>query len=162
MQARRPPSKARFESLTIKPTNSIVVVASVKDFLALRDVIRKLDIARPQVYIEANIVEIGVNNSLQFGTSWHGGADIGDGTLVLGGVQHSDLSSLNVNSIATSTGLIGGALGPLLDNAEQLLGTSIPSFGVLFNALANASNVNVLSHASHLDHRQRRSRNQRG
>jgi general secretion pathway protein D len=113
--------------------------------LALRDVIRKLDVARPQVYIEANIVEIGVNNSLQFGSSWHGGADVGDGTLALGGVQHSDLSSLNVNSIATSTGLIGGALGPLLDNAEQLLGTSIPSFGVLFNALANASNVNVLS-----------------
>ncbi len=130
-----------------QPTNSIVAVASVKDFLALRDVIRKLDIARPQVYIEANIVEIGVNNSLQFGSSWHGGKDVSflDGTLALGGVQHSDLSSLNVNSIATSTGLIGGALGPLLDNAEQLLGTSIPSFGVLFNALANASNVNVLS-----------------
>ncbi len=128
-----------------QPTNSIVAVASVKDFLALRDVIRKLDVARPQVYIEANIVEIGVNNSLQFGSSWHGGADLGDGTLGLGGVQHSDLSSLNVNSIATSTGLIGGALGPLLENAEQLLGTSIPSFGVLFNALANASNVNVLS-----------------
>ena len=128
-----------------QPTNSIVAVASVKDFLALRDVIRKLDVARPQVYIEANIVEIGVNNSLQFGSSWHGGADVGNGTLALGGVQHSDLSSLNVNSIATSTGLIGGALGPLLDNAEQLLGTSIPSFGVLFNALANASNVNVLS-----------------
>ncbi len=128
-----------------QPTNSIVAVASVKDFLALRDVIRKLDVPRPQVYIEANIVEIGVNNSLQFGSSWHGGMDVGDGTLALGGVQHSDLSSLNVNSIATSTGLIGGALGPLLENAEQLLGTSIPSFGVLFNALANASNVNVLS-----------------
>ncbi|MCP4447088.1 MAG: type II secretion system secretin GspD [Myxococcales bacterium] len=130
-----------------QPTNSIVAVASVKDFLALRDVIRKLDIARPQVYIEANIVEIGVNNSMQYGSSWHGGKDVDilDGTLALGGVQHSELSSLNVNSIATSTGLIGGALGPLLDNAEQLLGTSIPSFGVLFSALANASNVNVLS-----------------
>ncbi len=130
-----------------QPTNSIVAVASVKDFLALRDVIRKLDIARPQVYIEANIVEIGVNNSRQFGTSWHGGkdVDIGDGSLAIGGVQHGDLGSLNVASIATSSGLILGALGPLLDNAEQLIGTSIPSFGVLFNALANASNVNVLS-----------------
>lgn len=128
-----------------QPTNSIVAVASVKDFLALRDVIRKLDIPRPQVYIEANIVEVSVNNSRQFGTSWHGGVDAGSGSLIIGGVQHNDLSSLNVASLATSTGLIGGALGPLLDNAEQLLGTSIPSFGVLFNALANASNVNVLS-----------------
>ncbi|MBL4632298.1 MAG: type II secretion system secretin GspD [Kofleriaceae bacterium] len=128
-----------------QPTNSIVAVASVKDFLALRDVIRKLDIPRPQVYIEANIVEVSVNNSRQFGTSWHGGIDAGSGSLIIGGVQHNDLSSLNVASLATSTGLIGGALGPLLDNAEQLLGTSIPSFGVLFNALANSSNVNVLS-----------------
>ncbi len=128
-----------------QPTNSIVAVASVKDFLALRDVIRKLDIARPQVYIEANIVEIGVTNNVEFGTSWHGGADVGDGSLVLGGVQHTRLSSLNVASIATSTGLIGGALGPLLDNAEQLLGTTIPSFGVLFNALANSDSLNILS-----------------
>ncbi len=128
-----------------QPTNSIVAVASVKDFLALRDVIRKLDIPRPQVYIEATIVEISVNNSRQYGSSWHGGFDAGSGSLVLGGVQHGDLSSLNVASLATSTGLIGGALGPLLDSAEQLLGTSIPSFGVLFNALATSSNVNVLS-----------------
>lgn len=128
-----------------QPTNSIVAVASVKDFLALRDVIRKLDVPRPQVYIEANIVEIGVTNSMEFGTSWHGGADVGDGNLVLGGVQHSRLASLNVASIATSTGLIGGALGPLLDNAEQLLGTTIPSFGVLFNALANSDSLNILS-----------------
>ncbi len=128
-----------------QPTNSIVAVASVKDFLALREVIRKLDVPRPQVYIEANIVEIGVNNSMQFGSSWHGGAPFGDGSLVLGGVQHTELSSLNVATLASSTGLLGGALGPLLDNAEQLLGQSIPSFGVLFNALANSSNVNVLS-----------------
>jgi general secretion pathway protein D len=128
-----------------QPTNSIVAVASVKDFLALRDVIRKLDVARPQVYIEANIVEIGVTNSTEYGTSWHGGADVGDGNLVLGGVQHNRLASLNVASIATSTGLIGGALGPLLDNAEQLLGTTIPSFGVLFNALANSDSLNILS-----------------
>jgi general secretion pathway protein D len=127
------------------PTNSIVAVASVKDFLALRSVIRKLDIERPLVYIEANIVEIGVTNNTEFGTSWHGGADVGDGSLVLGGVQHSRLSSLNVASIATSTGLIGGALGPLLDNAEELLGRTIPSFGVLFNALANNDSLNILS-----------------
>lgn len=128
-----------------KPTNSIVVTASFKDFLALREVIRRLDIPRPQVYIEATIAEIGVDNGRQLGTAWHGGAEVGDGDLILGGVEHKELSSLNVATLATSTGLIAGALGHLLPGAEELLGQSIPSFGILFNALATTSNVNVLS-----------------
>ncbi|HEU5055799.1 MAG TPA: type II secretion system secretin GspD [Kofleriaceae bacterium] len=128
-----------------KPTNAIVVTASFKDFLALREVIRRLDIPRPQVYIEATIAEIGVDNGRNLGTAWHGGAEVGDGDLVLGGVQHTNLSSLNVATLATSTGLIAGALGHLLPGAEELLGQSIPSFGILFNALATTSNVNVLS-----------------
>jgi general secretion pathway protein D len=122
-----------------------VVVASFKDFLALREVIRRLDIVRPQVYIEASIVEIGIDNSRELGTSWHGGAEVGDGDLILGGVQHNQLSSLNVATIATASGLIAGALGHLLPGAEELLGQSIPSFGILFQALATSSNVNTLS-----------------
>jgi len=128
-----------------KPTNSLVVVASVKDFLALREVLRKLDVPRPQVYIEATIVEIGIDNSRELGTAWHAGAEVGDGDLIIGGVQHSNLSSLNVASIASATGLIGGALGHLLPGAQELLGTSIPSYGVLLQALANTSNLDVLS-----------------
>lgn len=128
-----------------QPTNSLVVVASVKDFLALREVIRKLDIPRPQVYIEANIVEVAVDNSRELGTSFHGGKDVGDGSLLIGGVQHSSLTSLNVESLAAQTGLLGGALGSPLDVAEEIIGLSIPSFGVLFQALGTASNLNVLS-----------------
>jgi general secretion pathway protein D len=128
-----------------KPTNSIVVTASFKDFLALREVIRRLDIPRPQVYIEATIAEIGVDNGRNLGTAWHAGAEVGDGDLILGGVEHKELNSLNVATLATTTGLVGGALGHLLPGAEELLGQSIPSFGILFNALATTSNVNVLS-----------------
>jgi general secretion pathway protein D len=128
-----------------KPTNSLVVVASVKDFLALREVLRRLDVPRPQVYIEATIVEIGIDNSRDLGTAWHAGAEVRDGDLVIGGVQHSNLSSLNVATLATSTGLIGGALGSLLPGANELLGTSIPSYGILLQALANTSNLDVLS-----------------
>ncbi len=128
-----------------KPTNSLVVVASVKDFLALRDVIRKLDTPRRQVFIEAVILEVSVNSSRDLGVSFHGGKDLSNGSILLAGLQHSQLQSLNVASLATSTGLIGGAVGPLLDNAQELLGTSIPSYGLLFQALATNSNVNVLS-----------------
>ncbi|WP_428266105.1 type II secretion system secretin GspD [Haliangium sp.] len=131
-----------------KPTNSLVIVASVKDFFALRDVIEKLDTPRRQVFIEAVILEVQTDSGLDLGVSFHGGTSIeggaADGSLVLGGLQTPDLQSIFPASLAGASGLLGGLLGPIL-NTEELLGTSIPSFGVLFQALATSNNVNVLS-----------------
>lgn len=131
-----------------KATNSLVIVASVKDFLSLRDVIRKLDTPRRQVFIEATIFEVSLDNSRRFGFSYHGGElfeALDDDALLLGGVQHGELSSLDLTSLLGQQGFLGGAIGPLLPGAEQLLGISVPSFGVLFQALASSNDVNVLS-----------------
>ena len=129
------------------PTNSLVILASVKDFLALRDgVIRRLDVRRPQVYIEAKIVEVSVGSRRDLGVSWHGGQTMGDGALIIGGAQHDNLSSIQPASLLGASGLLGGILGAPLEGAEEILfGQSIPSFGVLFQALATSSNVNLLS-----------------
>jgi general secretion pathway protein D len=126
-----------------KPTNALVVVASVKDFLALKDVIQRLDTPRRQVFIEATIMEVQTDSSLDLGASFHGGA-LKDGTLFLGGLQTPTLRSIDPTTLAGATGLIGGALGEVL-NTEEFFGVSIPSFGVLVQALAASSNVNVLS-----------------
>jgi general secretion pathway protein D len=128
-----------------KPTNALVVVASVKDFFALKDVIQRLDTARRQVFIEATIMEVQTDGSLDLGTSFHGGTLTENGTLLLGGLQTPDLRSLNPGSLAAATGLVGGALGVPLASEEFFPGISIPSFGVLVQALAASSNINVLS-----------------
>ena len=129
-----------------KPTNSLVVVASVKDFIALKDVIERLDVPRRQVFIEAMILEVETDNGLNLGTSFHGGSSLDDGSIVLGGLQHpGKLQSIFPATLAGASGLLGGLIGPLLPGAEELLGQSIPSIGVLFQALATSSNVNVLS-----------------
>jgi general secretion pathway protein D len=131
------------------PTNSLVIVASVKDFLALREVVRRLDTPRSQVYIEATIVEVNVDNTRDVGVSYHAGTGVGEGGLGFGGFQTPNLSTIAVGanpaSLATISGAFGGVLGPLIDEASELLGLSIPSYGVLFQALATNSNVNVLS-----------------
>jgi len=64
---------------------------------------------------------------------------------VLGGVQTSTLKSLDVASLASLTGLIGGLVGSPLTNSQTFLGTSIPSYAVLFQALATQDNTNILS-----------------
>jgi len=128
------------------PTNSLVVVASGRDFLALKDVIRKLDVPRQQVYLEAVILEVQLGNELRLGTSSHGGLPVDGGSgIVLGGVQTPDLRSTNLSTLLGASGLIGGLIGPTLAGSETLLGVSVPSYAVLFQALATSANTNVLS-----------------
>ena len=125
-----------------------MVIASVSDFRALKDVIKRLDVPRPQVYIEASIVEINIDNSRALGSAFHGGTSVGSDSspsLGLGAFRGGDLSSLQVGSLVGSTGLIGGVIGNELSFTQELLGVSIPSFGILFEALATNNNINVLS-----------------
>jgi general secretion pathway protein D len=127
------------------PTNSLVIVSSGRDFLTLSDVIKRLDQPRRQVYIEAVILEVQLSNGLDLGTSFHGGASDGHGGVVIGGLQNSNLKSLDLTSLVSATGLIGGLIGAPLTDSEKLLGQSIPSYGVLFQALGKNSNTNILS-----------------
>jgi len=129
------------------PTNSLVVLSSGRDFQALKEVVRDLDIPRRQVFIEAVILELNVGSGMDLGSSFHGGVPTGEGKdgVIFGGVQGSDLKSLDVSTLASATGLISGLIGPILPQSQELLGASIPSYAVLFQALSKSSNVNVLS-----------------
>ena len=129
-----------------KATNSLLVVASGRDFIAIKRVIKDLDLPRRQIFIEAMILEVQLSKGLNLGSSSHGGLPIGGGdALVLGGVQTPDLKSLSLTSLISASGLIGGLIGKELAGSREILGTSIPSFGILFQALATQDNTNILS-----------------
>jgi general secretion pathway protein D len=115
----------------------------------LRAVIKKLDIPRRQVFVEASILEISLDKSRDLGLAYHGGGVVGEGdseSIIFGGVQHPEWSSLLINPLALM-GLAVGARGKPIEGSNTLLGLSddIPSFGVMFQAMQNNSNVNVLS-----------------
>jgi general secretion pathway protein D len=128
-----------------KPTNSLIVTSSGRDYLAVKDVIRRLDQPRRQVFIEAMVLEVQLSKETDIGTSSHGGLPTSGGSLILGGVQTANLRSLDLTSLISATGLIGGIIGAPLTNSQTFLGTSIPSYGILFQALANQANTDVLS-----------------
>ncbi len=129
------------------PTNALIVMSSGRDFLAIKDVIKQLDLPRRQVYIEAMILEVQIGTGLDIGTSSHAGVAVDDdSSLLIGGVQMPTLKSTNVSTLASATGLVGGLVGSSIGgSAGELLGKSIPSYAVLFQALASQSNTNVLS-----------------
>ncbi len=128
-----------------KPTNALIIMSSGRDYIAIKDVIRRLDQPRRQIFIEALILEVQLSKDLNLGTSSHGGMPYNNGDLLIAGVQTPTLKSLNVASLATLTGLVGGLVGSPLANSQTLLGTSIPSYGLLFQALATQDNSNILS-----------------
>lgn len=130
-----------------KATNSLVVVASTQDYRNLVQVIERLDIPRRQVFVEAVIMEVNLNNTDSYGVSLHGGltVDTTDGIApVIFGSQLGSASSLNLSSLASMSGFLAGIQGPPIPAAAEL-GIALPSFGVVMHALTKNSDVNVLS-----------------
>ncbi|MFO0574935.1 MAG: type II secretion system secretin GspD [Polyangia bacterium] len=138
-----------------KATNSLVIVATNKDFLTLRDVIRRLDLPRRQVFIEATVMEVTIAKQRNLGLAYHGGYPIdiaGQQTTVIGGLESGKLNSLSPLSALALTGLVGGAIGPqfsansIFGQGATGTGSSVlpPMFGVLIQALQTNSESNVL------------------
>lgn len=134
-----------------KSTNSLVIIASQSDYRNLVKVIEKLDVQRKQVFVEAVIMEVNTDRNTRLGARLHGGYGIqsNDGTLpVLFGTKFGSEAlppSFSIASLASFGGFLAGLQGPLIPGLKESLGIDIPAFGVVIHALAESSDVNVLS-----------------
>jgi len=134
-----------------KATNSLVIVASQQDYKSLLAVIKKLDIPRRQVFVEAVIMEVNVDTNKETGIAFHGGAatKIGGETIPLFFGTQFKVQGSNINSLVPNISLLGfmsGLSGPELSADESILGSiALPSVGLVIHALQTDSNVNVLS-----------------
>jgi general secretion pathway protein D len=133
-----------------KPTNSLIITSSGRDYATLRLVIAELDMPRRQVFIEAVIMDLSVSDSTRLGTSWHAGynANIGGGgdTILASGLKAQDSIAFPVNQDLLQ-GFAVGARGPDLPGTSSLTdtGLSIPAFGVVLHALTSSGKSNVLA-----------------
>ena len=125
-------------------SNALLITASLHDFTALKKVIERLDAPRKQVFIEAVVMELGVERSSDLGFAFHGGAGDfpTDGSLSVFGFNAPSSIDLTQNNL---TGLALGIRGPTIENSQQLVGFSVPGFGVVVTALASSGDADVLS-----------------
>ena len=128
-----------------KNTNSLVIIGSQADYRNIVKVIERLDVARRQVFVEAVIMEVNLEDDVDVGASMHAGEQKGvsNGTAVGAvGTELGGLSSLSgISSLASLNGLLAGIQGPPI----TISGVSIPSFGLVLQALQRSSKVNVIS-----------------
>ena len=138
-----------------KATNSLVIIASDTDYRNLVKVIQKLDLARREVFVEAVIMEVNLDDNTNFGARLHTGLPPINTNILGTSGQTSGIvadnfggtglpPSLSVANLASFGGFLAGLQGPTIP-ALAKLGISVPSFGVLIHALTTNNNVNVLS-----------------
>ncbi len=134
-------------------TNSLIIVATPHDYEVLKQVIAKLDIPRRQVFVEAVLLEVTYNQSMEAGVSMHGASPLEHEGMVFSGTGFSDTSSISLlssllsggGSLALPNGITVGALAQPLEVPGTDGQVVIPSAGMVVRLLSSSSNVNVLS-----------------
>jgi len=133
-----------------KGTNSLVIIASQSDYRSLVRVIRELDKARRQVFVEAVIMEVNLDRNNEFGLNLHSGYQLGTpfgtGSGILGTKYTTQglPPSFSLANLAQFGGFLAGLQGPVIPELKNL-GIDIPAFGVVLHAFQQSSDVNVLS-----------------
>ena len=128
-------------------TNALVITAPPGTMKSLLSVIRKLDIRRAQVMIEAVIAEVSTGDGAEFGVQWRS-TDLrsSDDTGVAGGTSfNSGGSGPSINNPLGLGSFSGLNLGYFRGSTEILDGFDIPNLGALVTALSTDADTNILS-----------------
>lgn len=130
-------------------TNSIIIVGSRRDYETVKKVVDELDIRRKQVYVEAAILEVSLNNLRALGTSFSLGFTFDNG----GGFVGTNLPGLpslfgvaaSPQTLATSLGGVSGLFLGVVGKTVNINGVQIPAYSALVQALSSLNDANVLS-----------------
>ena len=135
-------------------TNSIIVVGSLTQYRMVKQIVDKLDVRRRQVFVEAAILEVGLDNLRALGTNFGLGLRIEGDNLGFIGQQLPGIPSLlgvaanpaaAATSIGSLSGLFLGVVGKEIDADGSGPLPPLPSFSAVFQALNSVTDVNVLS-----------------
>ncbi len=140
------------------PTNSLIIQASAEAYATISEVIDALDVRRPQVMVEALIMEVDASPNMDLGAGWISNMVTKDGSVI-------GIGSESPNGDST-TGLTSGTISDLSDGLSNpgrftaaLLGKTIsivdpndpnstiqvPVIQGLITASQTTTNANIIS-----------------
>jgi general secretion pathway protein D len=123
--------------LADKTTNALIITASPQDYAVLEEVIKKLDIVRAQVYVEALIAEVTLNKVTQLGVQWNWTEEP-----VAGAYKRYGGTDFNMTDALTDAAVAGLLMGV----TKGFVGsTDVPDIKALLQMYTGDADVNVLS-----------------
>ncbi len=143
-----PPLSKDVKIMADAETNSLIITAPREEYLVLEDVIKKLDIPRRMVYMEALIMEVHVNKSFELGVQWGGGGSFDDETgKVVGGFSGNEKAPYDVLKGATATPpvLPAGFTMGVMKKGIKIGNVYFPNLGAVLNAYKNDSDINIIA-----------------
>ena len=137
-----------------KATNTLIITANKEDWRILEEVIRKVDVQRAMVYIEALIMEVDVNKNFQLGVEWRAVKDIGK----ISGFDTGQAAAFGGSGgggpggaynlfpgTSTQPTFPGGFSLGVLGAGITIGGVTFPNIGAVINAVQQDSAVHILS-----------------
>jgi len=150
-KGRAPVISKEVQIVADKATNSLVIKAKKHDYLVIEDIIKKLDIPRRMVYIEALIMEVNVDKEFRLGVEWLGMEDFTyqgrkggyfAGSGGAGGVgDYSGIKGLSGIPPSLPSGFSLGVVGEAITIGNVVF----PNVAAILQAYQKDSDVNILS-----------------
>ncbi len=124
-----------------KATNSLIIMADKDDYLVLEEVIKKLDIPRSMVYIEALIMEVDMEKSLDIGVDWSvfGRTTIDGKEAAVGGGFRRGIA------VSPDELLQGGLTLGVLSEPITIAGVTVNNISAIVNAVKTDDDFRILS-----------------
>lgn len=128
--------------------NSVLVWGTPAEFERIESSLKKLDLPPTQVLIEASIVEVTLNDTLQYGLQWAFSGDVGNkGYSGNGGLLGSTTDgSSGATSLDAATGALAGLT--LGQGFNYTLKNSLGNIKAVLTALAGKTQVKVVASPS--------------
>ncbi len=132
--------------LADEETNALIITAEKDEYAVLEDVIKKLDIPRRMVYLEALILEVDADKTFDVGVQWAAGGafSAGTGALVSGfaGAAGFDmLTGINSEDPKLPSGF---SLG-VLKQGIKIGNVTFPNIAAILRAYKTDSDINIIS-----------------
>jgi general secretion pathway protein D len=130
-------------------TNSLIITASRSEFKVLEAVIKKLDIPRRMVYLEALILEVDTESNFDVGVKWIGSGGYDNDTgVVFGSFGGGEGFNMGQTISSTTEGVAtvgrGFSLG-VLQQGIKIAGVTFPNIAAVLKAYKNDSSINIIA-----------------
>ncbi|MCW5204611.1 type II secretion system secretin GspD, partial [Desulfobulbus sp. N2] len=143
--AKAPPLSTDLKVTADPETNSLIITAPKEEYLILEEIIKKLDIPRRMVYLEALIMEVSIDKEFQLGVEWGGLGSFHDETGTLGTGFTDNGFGLMKGIDSGIAGMGNGATLGILKKGVEIGGVYFPDIGAVLNAFKTDSDINIIA-----------------